>query len=59
LDIVQPKEIPDKHFWEKILVLILDLNSTQAPWNTHICEAKYGNTPVPLVVLLNFNFIGR
>jgi hypothetical protein len=31
LNIIQPKEIPQGHLWQKIFVIILDLNTAQAP----------------------------
>jgi hypothetical protein len=33
LDIIQPKEIPQGHLWQKILVVILDLNAVQLLMN--------------------------
>jgi hypothetical protein len=33
LDIIQPKEIPQGHFWQEILVVILDLNAAQLAVN--------------------------
>jgi hypothetical protein len=33
LGIVQPKEIPQSHLWQEILVVILDLNAAQLAVN--------------------------
>jgi hypothetical protein len=59
LNIIKPNEIPQCHLWQKIFVIILDLNTAQAYMNKNVQGDQDRNTPVPLAAPLDVNLIRR